>query len=63
MKNVYYYNFDKWFNENYYELNNEIRYKDIIQGNKIYSHNCIFVPDSINCLFIIRKARGDCLLV
>lgn len=60
-----YYNFDKWFNENYYELDNEIVEldKDILyKGNKVYSpYNCIFVPDSINCLFTkSEKIRGDC---
>lgn len=49
-------NFSKWFDENYYEIDNETMDldKDIIhKGNKIYSpQNCCFVPHKINCLFI-----------
>ncbi|MDM0716822.1 hypothetical protein QTH81_00845 [Clostridium perfringens] len=61
---LYYSNFKKWYEKNYYEVNNEIMCldKDILnKGNKIYSpDNCIFVPQSINSLFIKSNAnRGD----
>jgi len=55
--------FSKWFSENYYEINghNIQLDKDIlIKGNKIYSpETCIFVPQSINLLFIkpIKNSR------
>lgn len=57
--------FEKWFNENYYEIENEkvALDKDIlIKGNKIYSCNtCCFVPIRINSLFIKNDAdRGKC---
>ena len=49
-------NFAKWFNENYYEVDNERMEldKDILfKGNKVYSPNtCIFVPHRINSLFV-----------
>lgn len=56
-------NFAKWFDENYYEVENQTMQldKDILsKGNKIYSpDNCIFVPDRINSLFIKSNAtRG-----
>lgn len=56
--------FAKWDNENYYEVGNErmMLDKDILKkGNKIYSpENCIYVPQSINALFIKHdKARGE----
>lgn len=48
-------NFKKWFDVNYYELENEAITLDkdiLIKGNKIYSPNtCIFVPKSINSMF------------
>lgn len=61
---LYYYNFKKWFNENYYEINNEkiCLDKDIlIKANKIYSpETCILVPQSINSLFVKSNAiRGE----
>ena len=53
----------KWHDENYYEVDNELMAldKDILcKGNKIYSpENCVFVPQSINNLFIKSdKSRG-----
>lgn len=57
-------NFGKWFDENFYELENErIELdKDILsKGNKLYSkYNCVFVPQSINRLFTKNDAvRGE----
>ena len=54
-------NFAKWYEENYYEVNNEEMALDkdiLIKGNKIYSpQTCIFVPKRINSLFINAKGR------
>lgn len=57
-------NFAKWFDENYYTVDNELMHidKDILQkGNKIYSpETCIFVPQTINLLFVkCDKSRGE----
>lgn len=57
-------NFAKWVEDNYYECNGEKMCIDkdiLIKGNKVYSPNtCIFVPKSINSLFISGKTiRGD----
>ena len=50
--------FEKWFDENYYEIPNAIMDldKDIFrQGNKIYSpETCCFVPQDINKCFMER---------
>ena len=59
-----YQNFAQWYEQNYYEINEEIMNLDkdiLIKGNKIYSPNtCIFVPQNINKLFIkCNAARGD----
>lgn len=56
--------FKKWFDNNYYKIENQQMEldKDILfKGNKIYSpENCIFVPHIINSLFIkANKSRGD----
>ena len=55
-------NFEKWFDENYYEIPNErvCLDKDIlVKGNKIYSpETCCFVPSSINALFTTNKHNG-----
>lgn len=51
-------NFEKWYDENYYSLPNEVVSldKDLLQCDnniKIYSPNtCIFVPQRLNSLFI-----------
>ena len=67
-----YANFEKWYNENYYEIDGEMMAldKDIFSNNeKIYSpHTCIFVPQIINNLFESRKNNGiskknDCYYV
>lgn len=59
-----YANFEKWFNKNYYEVDNEKMALDkdiLIKGNNIYSpQTCIFVPIRINSLFIKSdKIRGS----
>lgn len=56
-------NFAKWYDENYYEIDNQrIELdKDIIaKNNKVYSpETCVFVPKSINNLFTDRlNKRG-----
>jgi hypothetical protein len=57
-------NFADWFDDNYYEIDNEVMQldKDILyKGNKIYSpDNCIIVPLRINNLFTKSDSkRGD----
>ena len=61
---LYYSNFKKWYNENYYEINNKTSQLDkdiLIKGNKVYSPNtCVFVPQFINKLFIkCQNVRGE----
>lgn len=56
-------NFEKWYEENYYQCDNEKMSldKDILyKNNKIYSPNtCVFVPQRINSLFEkANKIRG-----
>ena len=56
--------FGKWFDENYYEIEGQRMAldKDILKkGNKVYSPDtCVFVPSSINNLFVKRdKSRGE----
>ena len=58
-----YANFKRWAEENYYEVGGEPVEldKDILKkGNNVYSReNCIFVPKSINSLFVnCRAVRG-----
>lgn len=57
-------NFAKWYDKNYYEINNERMALDkdiLIKGNKLYSpETCIFVPQRINSLFTSRRNfRGE----
>lgn len=61
---LFYPNFKKWYDENYYEINNERMAidKDILhKGNKIYSSdNCTIVPERINSIILNdRRNRGD----
>lgn len=60
----YYPNFKKWYEENYYEINNETMCLDkdiLVKKNKVYSpETCVFVPQNINKLFTKnRKTRGE----
>ena len=57
-------NFARWFDDNYYEIDDEVMCldKDILfKGNKVYSfESCIFVPQRINTLFLKSDAiRGN----
>lgn len=57
-------NFAKWYEENYYEVENQRMHLDkdiLVKMNKTYSpQTCIFVPQIINSLFITSKAiRGE----
>ena len=56
--------FAEWYYSHFYEIENERMAldKDILcKGNKMYSANtCVFVPSSINVLFVKRdKVRGN----
>lgn len=61
---LYYSNFESWWNENYYEIDNQRMCVDkdiLIKGNKVYSpQTCLIVPHAINLLFIkCNASRGD----
>lgn len=61
---LFYPNFKKWYDENYYECNGERMEldKDILcKFNKEYSPDkCVFVPHSLNSLFTKRNSdRGE----
>lgn len=56
--------FGKWFDENYYNIGEEVMSLDkdiLMKGNKIYSpQTCVFVPQRINLLFTKNNiVRGD----
>lgn len=56
-------NFAKWYEENFYFIDNETMCLDkdiLVKGNKVYSPDtCIFVPNRINVLFTKSdKSRG-----
>lgn len=57
-------NFAKWYEENFYEIENKRMDLDkdiLVKNNKIYSpETCIFVPHDINMLFVkSNKSRGN----
>ena len=58
---LYYSNFKKWYDDNYYEIDGKISQLDkdiLIKGNKVYSPNtCVFVPNFINTLFTKNQNR------
>lgn len=59
--------FGKWFDNNYYEIEGEKMCLDkdiLVKHNKIYSpENCIFVPQTINNLFVKKdKNRGNSVI-
>ena len=61
-------NFARWYNDNYYEIEGETMCLDkdiLVKHNKIYSpETCIFVPQSINLLFIKNdKSRGKSIML
>lgn len=61
---LYYENFVKWYDNNYYEIEGKRMCLDkdiLIKGNKLYSPDtCVFVTNEINMLFVKRdKARGE----
>lgn len=61
---LYYANFESWWNENYYEIDNQRMCVDkdiLVKGNKVYSpQTCLIVPQAINSLFIKCDAsRGE----
>lgn len=61
---LFYPNFKKWYDENYYTVDNERMEldKDILsKDNKEYSPDkCVFVPHSLNSMFTKRNAdRGE----
>lgn len=60
-------NFAKWYENNYYEVEGEIMCLDkdiLIKHNKIYSPDtCVFVPQTINTLFVKNnKNRGNSVI-
>ena len=59
-----YQNFAKWYDDNYYQIDNEKMCVDkdiLIKGNKVYSpKTCCIVPNSINILLTkVDKSRGE----
>ena len=61
---LFYPNFKKWYEKNYYEIDNQRMCLDkdiLIKNNKVYSPDtCVFVTQNINTLFIKKDAnRGN----
>lgn len=59
--------YGKWFEKNYYEVDNETMCLDkdiLVKHNKIYSpETCIYVPHTINLLFVKNdKNRGKSII-
>lgn len=58
-----YENFKKWFDKNYYQVDNEEMQLDkdiLIKNNKIYSPlTCTFTPKRINTLFIRKEKKNN----
>ena len=59
--------YGQWFDDNYYEIKGERMHLDkdiLVKHNKIYSPDtCIFVPQTINSLFIkCDKSRGESVI-
>ena len=56
-----FFNFEKWFEENYYEIPNcrmELDKDILIKNNKVYQPNaCCFVPQEINSLLISKNLK------
>ena len=61
---LYFSNFEKWFNENYYELDDEKTELDkdiLVKGNKEYSpKTAIFVPQRINKILLNKTKKSNC---
>lgn len=61
-----YQNFAEWYENNYYEINDELMHIDkdiLIKNNKMYSpETCIFVPQRINNLFTNNKSNRNIYL-
>lgn len=58
-----YENFKKWFDKNYYEIEDEMMQLDkdiLVKGNNVYGENtCIYVPNKINYLFTYEKLGNN----